>query len=146
MGVYFNGLIGEDYNLEIYLIFLVLFVVLGKRDFILIFGIDYNIFDGICIWDYIYVCDLVDVYVLGLEYLLNGGESDIFNLGNGNGFLVREVIEIVKEVIGREFRVEECDCWFGDLFILVGSSEKVRKVLGWFLKYLEVKEIVVYVW
>lgn len=89
-------MIGEDYNLEIYLIFLVLFVVLGKWDFILIFGINYKIFDGICIWDYIYVCDLVDVYVLGLEYLLNGGESNIFNLGNGNGFLVREVIEIVK--------------------------------------------------
>ena len=137
---------GEDHNPETHLIPLVLFAALGKRDSISIFGTDYNTPDGTCIRDYIHVCDLADAHVLGLEYLLNGGESDIFNLGNGNGFSVREVIETVKEVTGREFRVEERDRRPGDPPILVGSSEKARKVLGWSPKYPEVKEIVAHAW
>ena len=145
-GAHPNSLTGEDHNPETHLIPLVLFAALGKRDSISIFGTDYNTPDGTCIRDYIHVCDLADDHVLGLEYLLNGGESDIFNLGNGNGFSVREVIETVKEVTGREFRVEERDRRPGDPPILVGSSEKARKVLGWSPKYPEVKEIVAHAW
>ena len=145
-GAHPNGLTGEDHNPETHLIPLVLFAALGKRDSISIFGTNYKTPDGTCIRDYIHVCDLADAHVLGLEYLLNGGESNIFNLGNGNGFSVREVIETVKQVTGREFKVEERDRRPGDPPILVGSSEKARKVLGWSPKYPEVKEIVSHAW
>ncbi len=145
-GAHPNGLTGEDHNPETHLIPLVLLAALGKRDSISIFGTDYSTDDGTCIRDYIHVCDLADAHVLGLEYLLNGGDSDVFNLGNGNGFSVREVIETAKKVTGREFKVVECDRRPGDAPILVGSSEKARKILGLSPKYPEVKEIVSHAW
>ena len=95
-----NGLLGEDHNPETHLIPLVLLTALGKRESISIFGTDYPTPDGTCIRDYIHVNDLADAHVLGLEYLLKGGESEVFNLGNGSGFSVKEVIAAAEEVTG----------------------------------------------
>lgn len=141
-----SGVTGEDHNPETHLIPLVLFAALGKRDSIAIFGSDYPTADGTCIRDYIHVSDLADAHVLGLEYLLAGGNSDAFNLGNGNGFSVREVIETAKAVTGREFKVEERDRRPGDPPVLVGSGEKAKKVLGWSPEYADLSKIIAHAW
>jgi UDP-glucose 4-epimerase len=141
-----DGLIGEDHNPEIHLIPLVLLAALGKRDNISILGTDYPTEDGTCVRDYIHVSDLADAHVLGLEYLLNGGDSAIFNLGNGKGFSVREVIETAKQVTGRNIKVLEEERRPGDPPILVGSNEKARKVLGWSPKYSQLSQIIAHAW
>lgn len=141
-----DGLIGEDHSPEVHLIPLVLFAALGKRDTISILGTDYPTEDGTCVRDYIHVSDLADAHVLGLEYLLNGGNSAIFNLGNGKGFSVREVIETAKLVTGRNIKVLERDRRPGDPPVLVGSNEKARTVLGWSPKYSQLSEIIAHAW
>jgi UDP-glucose 4-epimerase len=141
-----NGLLGEDHEPETHLIPLVLMAALGKRESILIFGTDYPTTDGTCIRDYIHVTDLAQAHVLGLEYLLKGGDSEVFNLGNGSGFSVREVIESAKEVTGAEIKIEERDRRPGDPPILVGSSDKATKVLGWRPQYPNIKDILTHAW
>ncbi|AUB41463.1 galE, UDP-glucose 4-epimerase [Nostoc flagelliforme CCNUN1] len=141
-----NGLLGEDHEPETHLIPLVLLAALGKRESIFIFGTDYPTPDGTCIRDYIHVTDLAQAHILGLEYLLKGGESEVFNLGNGSGFSVREVIETAQEVTGKEIKIEERDRRPGDPPILVGSSDKATKVLGWHPQYPNVKEILTHAW
>ena len=141
-----NGLLGEDHNPETHLIPLVLQTALGKRDSISIFGTDYPTPDGTCIRDYIHVSDLAAAHVLGLEYLLKGGDSEVFNLGNGSGFSVREVIEAAKEVTGREIAIQECDRRAGDPPALTGSGEKATKILGWQPQYPALKDIVSHAW
>ncbi|NDJ22057.1 UDP-glucose 4-epimerase GalE [Nostoc sp. B(2019)] len=141
-----NGLLGEDHEPETHLIPLVLLTAFGKRESILIFGTDYPTTDGTCIRDYIHVTDLAQAHILGLEYLLKGGESEVFNLGNGSGFSVREVIETAKEVTGKEIKIEERDRRPGDPPILVGSSDKATKILGWRPEYPNLKEIISHAW
>jgi UDP-glucose 4-epimerase len=141
-----NGRLGEDHNPETHLIPLVLQTALGKREFISIFGTDYPTPDGSCIRDYIHVNDLADAHVLGLKYLLDGGDSEVFNLGNGNGFSVREVIETAKLVTGREIPIKECDRRPGDPPSLIGSGEKARKILNWQPQYSSLKDILVHSW
>ncbi|MBD2570870.1 UDP-glucose 4-epimerase GalE [Anabaena lutea] len=141
-----NGLLGEDHNPESHLIPLVLMTALGKRESISIFGTDYSTSDGTAIRDYIHVSDLADAHILGLEYLLQGGESEVFNLGNGNGFSVREVIAAAQEVTGKIIPVQECDRRPGDSPILIGTSEKAKKVLGWKPQYPDIKDIVAHAW
>ncbi|BAY49038.1 UDP-glucose 4-epimerase [Scytonema sp. HK-05] len=141
-----TGLLGEDHEPETHLIPLVLMAALGKRESILIFGTDYPTADGTCIRDYIHVTDLAQAHVLGLEYLLKGGDSEVFNLGNGSGFSVREVIESAKEVTGAEIKIEERDRRPGDPPILVGSSDKATKVLGWRPQYPNIKDILTHAW
>lgn len=141
-----NGLLGEDHNPETHLIPLVLLTALGKRDSISIFGTDYDTADGTCIRDYIHVNDLASAHILGLEYLLNGGKSDFFNLGNGGGFSVKEVIEMARKITGREIKALECDRRPGDPPILVGSSEKARKILGWIPEYPDLNNIISHSW
>ncbi len=136
-----SGLLGEDHSPETHLIPLVLLAALGKLESISILGTDYPTPDGTCIRDYIHVMDLAQAHVLGLEYLLNGGDSQAFNLGNGSGFSVREVIETAKLVTGREIEIVERDRRTGDPPVLVGSSDKARKVLGWQPQYPDIKEI-----
>jgi len=136
-----TGLLGEDHSPETHLIPLVLLTALGKRESVSILGTDYPTPDGTCIRDYIHVTDLAQAHVLGLEYLLKGGESQAFNLGNGSGFSVKEVIETASLVTGREIKIVECDRRLGDPPILVGSSDKAQKVLGWQPQYPEVKDI-----
>ena len=141
-----GGLLGEDHTPETHLIPLALLTALKKRESLSIFGTDYDTPDGTCVRDYIHVNDLADAHVLGLEYLLSGGESEIFNLGNGNGFSVREVIETARQVTGLEIPAVESDRRPGDAPILVGSSEKVRKMLGWNPKYADLHKIIAHAW
>ncbi|MEH2075993.1 MAG: UDP-glucose 4-epimerase GalE [Nostoc sp.] len=141
-----NGLLGEDHNPETHLIPLVLMTALGKRESISIFGTDYPTLDGTCIRDYIHVNDLADAHILGLEYLLKGGDSEVFNLGNGSGFSVREVIAAVEQVTGTSIAVEERDRRPGDPPILIGSSDKARAILGWQPQYPSIEDIVTHAW
>lgn len=141
-----NGLLGEDHNPETHLIPLALLTALGKREKLYIFGTDYDTPDGTAVRDYIHVSDLAKAHVLGLEYLLNGGGREIFNLGNGNGFSVREVIETAKQVTGKDIPVIETERRAGDAPILVGSSEKASKILGWQPKYADLSKIISDAW
>lgn len=141
-----GGSLGEDHTPETHLIPLALLTALKKRDSLYIFGTDYDTPDGTCVRDYIHVNDLADAHVLGLEYLLAGGKSEVFNLGNGNGFSVREVIETAREVTGLEIPAIESDRRPGDAPILVGSSEKVRTMLGWNPNYADLKKIISHAW
>lgn len=141
-----EGRLGEDHNPETHLIPLVLQAALGKRDSISVFGTDYPTPDGTCIRDYIHVNDLATAHVLGLNYLLQGGDSQAFNLGNGSGFSVKEVIEMAKTVSGREIKVVECDRRPGDPPALVGSSDKAKEILGWQSQYADLKQIITHAW
>lgn len=141
-----TGLLGEDHQPETHLLPLVLMAALGKRDSVSIFGTDYPTPDGTCIRDYIHVTDLADAHILGLEYLLKGGNTTVFNLGNGQGFSVKEAIDTAREVTGREIKVVMSDRRPGDPPTLVGSSDKARNILGWEPKYPALKEILTHAW
>jgi UDP-glucose 4-epimerase len=141
-----TGLLGEDHMPETHIIPLVLLTALGKRESVSIFGTDYPTDDGTCIRDYIHVSDLADAHVLALDYLLKDGNTDVFNLGNGNGFSVKQVIDTARAVTGQEIKVVECDRRPGDPPILVGSSEKARKILGWYPQYPNLTEILAHAW
>jgi UDP-glucose 4-epimerase len=141
-----QGRLGEDHNPETHLIPLVLMAALGKRENVGIFGTDYPTPDGTCIRDYIHVADLADAHVLGLKYLLAGGASDRFNLGNGNGFSVKEVIEQARQVTGQPIQAIEHDRRPGDPPALVGSGAKARQVLGWQPQYADLETILRHAW
>lgn len=130
-GAHESGKIGEDHNPESHLIPLILQTALGQRPSISVFGDDYNTPDGTCVRDYIHVGDLADAHLRAVDYLLGGGDSDVFNLGNGQGFSVKEVIAKVKEVTGRDFPVVVSPRREGDPAVLIASSDKARSVLGW---------------
>lgn len=140
------GKLGEDHTPEPHLIPLVLLTALGKRESISIFGTDYPTPDGTCIRDYVHVVDLAQAHILGLEHLLGGGKSEIFNLGNGNGFSVRQVIETANQVTGRTIEVKECDRRTGDPPILVASSQKARELLGWQPQFSSLEEMLAQAW
>ena len=141
-----NGVIGEDHNPETHLIPLILLTALGKRDAITIYGSDYPTPDGTCLRDYIHVTDLAEAHVLGLQYLLNSKKSEIFNLGNGNGFSVKEVIDTAKQVTSKPIKVLFGDRRAGDPPALVGSSEKAKKILNWQPKYADLNLILQHAW
>jgi UDP-glucose 4-epimerase len=141
-----HGRLGEDHQPETHLIPLVLLTALGKRPSISIFGTDYDTPDGTCVRDYIHVADLAAAHVLGVDYLLQGGDSTFINLGNGNGFSVREVIETARQVTGREIPAVECDRRPGDPPSLVGSSDRARQVLGWQPQYPDLTPIITHAW
>lgn len=140
------GDIGEDHNPETHLIPLTLDAALGRRDHITIYGADYDTPDGTCVRDYIHVSDLAQAHLLGLRYLANGGKSDVFNLGNGNGFSVREVIETAEKVTGKAIRVVEGERRAGDPARLVGCAEKAKAILGWEPKFTRLETIVATAW
>ncbi|WP_036486135.1 UDP-glucose 4-epimerase GalE [Myxosarcina sp. GI1] len=141
-----SGTLGEDHAPETHLIPLALLTALGKRKTLYIFGTDYDTPDGTAVRDYIHVSDLADAHVLGLEYLLSGGESQVFNLGNGNGFSVKAVIETARQVTGKDIPAEITDRRSGDAPILVGSSDKVRRILGWNPQYADLNKIIGDAW
>ncbi|GIP20756.1 UDP-glucose 4-epimerase GalE [Paenibacillus sp. J22TS3] len=130
-GAHESGKIGEDHRPESHLIPLILQTALGQRKEIAVFGGDYPTPDGTCIRDYIHVSDLADAHYLAVQYLRNGSDSNIFNLGNGQGFSVQEVIAKVKAVTGVDFPVAVHPRRAGDPAVLVASSEKAQSVLGW---------------
>ncbi len=145
-GAHISGKIGEDHNPESHLIPIVLQAAAGKRDAINVFGQDYNTPDGSCIRDYIHVTDLAQAHILALKKLRDGGDSDVYNLGNGKGFSVKEVIDIAREVTGKEIKVNVGDRRAGDPAILIASSEKAQRVLGWEPKYNKLETIIETAW
>jgi UDP-glucose 4-epimerase len=136
---------GEAHNPETHLIPLVLEVPLGKRPAISIFGTDYPTKDGTCIRDYIHVDDLATAHLLALDALDEHSQLTC-NLGSGNGFSVREVIEIARQVTGHEIPVVEAPRRAGDPAVLVASSEKIRRVLGWEPQQSDIESIVRSAW
>lgn len=145
-GAHPSGLIGEAHDPETHLIPLILQVPNGKRAKISIFGDDYATHDGTCVRDYIHVTDLAQAHILALDHLLNGGGNEVFNLGNGVGFSVKEVIDVTRKVTGHPIPAEVCPRRAGDPAQLVASSEKARTVLGWEPKYAELETIVASAW
>ena len=145
-GAHVSGKIGEAHNPESHLIPLILQVPNGKRDFISIFGDDYDTKDGTCIRDYIHVTDLAQAHILAMDYLMNGGESNIFNLGNGVGFTVKEVIDTAREVTGHPIPAKTTPRRAGDPAQLIASSEKARKILGWHPEHADLREIIETAW
>lgn len=145
-GAHESGFIGEDHHPETHLIPLILQVPLAKRDKIYIFGDDYPTKDGTCIRDYIHVMDLASAHYRALKYLRKGNSSDIFNLGNGNGYSVRETIEVAREVTGHPIPAEVKERRLGDPAILIASSEKAKSVLGWKPKFASLEKIIADAW
>lgn len=141
-----SGLIGEDHTPETHLIPLVLEAALGKRSHITVFGTDYNTPDGTCIRDYIHVADLAAAHVLAMEYLLKGGASRVFNLGSGNGFSVKEIIETAKTVTGIDIPVVYGDRRAGDPSTLIASSAAIKDILGWNPTHSELSKIIDDAW
>lgn len=141
-----KGDIGEDHRPETHLIPLVLQAVLGQRDRLQIFGTDYPTPDGTCLRDYIHVNDLSDAHVLALEALADGASSTAYNLGNGRGFSVRQVIETAEKVTGRLVPVDEGPRRPGDPAVLVASSDRAVQELGWQPRFADLETIIATAW
>lgn len=145
-GAHKSGKLGEAHNPESHLIPLVLQVPNGKRESVSIYGTDYDTPDGTCIRDYIHVTDLAEAHILAVEYLMKGGESNVFNLGNGVGYSVREVIETARNVTGHPIPAVEIPRRAGDPARLVASGEKAKTVLGWEPKITSLEDIIRSAW
>lgn len=141
-----QGNIGEDHRPESHLIPLVIKTAQGIHGSVSIFGTDYNTPDGSCIRDYIHVCDLAKAHVLALEHLYNGGSSKVYNLGSEQGFSVREIIDTVKKVTGKDFRVNEEERRAGDPAVLLASSAKIKEELKWEPTMSQIEDIVATAW
>jgi len=140
------GRLGEDHNPETHLIPLLLLTALGHRSHLQLYGTDYPTPDGTCIRDYVHVADLARAHVLGLEYLLADRPTTVFNLGNGNGFSVRQAIAVAEAVTGRPIPIQTAPRRPGDPPILVGSSDRARQVLGWVPTYPDLQDMVAHAW
>lgn len=145
-GAHKSGTIGEAHHPETHLIPLILQVPNGQREAITVFGDDYDTKDGTCVRDYIHVTDLAQAHILALEYLRKGGASDIFNLGNGVGFTVKEVIECAREVTNHPIPAIIAQRRAGDPAKLIASSEKAKSILGWKPEHADLKEIIASAW
>ena len=145
-GAHESGKIGEAHNPETHLIPLILQVPNGKREHISIFGDDYNTEDGTCIRDYIHVTDLAEAHILAVDYLLKGNKSDIFNLGNGKGFSVKQVIDVARKVTKSDIPEVIAGRREGDPEILIASSDKAKNILGWNPKHDSLEEIISSAW
>jgi len=141
-GASLDSSLGERHNPETHLIPIVLEEVLGKREFLSIFGDDYDTPDGTCIRDYIHVLDLVSAHELALKYLVDGKESDIFNLGYGHGFSVKEIVDATEKVVNKKINTKIVPRRAGDPASLVASNDKVKKTLGWEPKYDDINVII----
>jgi len=144
-GAGFNSSLGEDHRPESHLIPLVIAAAMGKRDYIKIYGTDYDTPDGTCIRDYIHVEDLCRAHLLVLGRLDKHQEL-VYNLGNGKGYSVRQVIDTVKKVSGKDFKVLENDRRLGDPAVLTSDASKVKNELGWHTKYHQLEKIVETAW
>ncbi len=141
-----GGLIGEDHHPETHLIPLILQVPLGKRDHITIFGDDYPTPDGTCLRDYIHVIDLANAHILALNYLHNGGKSNVFNLGNGKGFSVKEMIATAQKVTGQKIKTKIGTRRAGDPAQLIASSDKAKSILNWYPQFADMEKIIATAW
>lgn len=145
-GAHASGEIGESHDPETHLIPIILQVPLGQRPFLSVFGDDYETEDGTCIRDYIHIEDLVDAHILALESLFKGGNSGIYNLGTGTGYSIYEMVEAARRVTGHEIPLKVDKRRAGDPAVLVASSEKAQRELGWQPKYTEVEDIIRSAW
>lgn len=145
-GAHISGKIGEDHSPESHLIPLVIQAAMGKRDSIKLFGNDYNTPDGTCVRDYVHVSDLAAAHYLALQKLRNEDKSDIYNLGNGKGFSVKEVVDVVRKVTGKSITAVDAPRRPGDPATLVASSEKIKKELNWQPKMNDLETIVSTAW
>ena len=145
-GAHKSAKIGEAHSPETHLIPLILQVPAGKREFISIFGEDYDTKDGTCVREYIHVTDLAQAHILAVRYLQNGGKSDVFNLGNGIGFTVKEVIEMSRRVTSHPIPAKIEARRAGDPAKLIASSEKVKNILGWKPEYTDIEDIISTAW
>lgn len=141
-----SGEIGEHHNPETHLIPLVLQAALGIRDKITVFGTDYPTPDGTCVRDYIHVTDLAQAHILALEALAGGERGGAYNLGNGKGFSVREVLDVAREVSGCSIPAAEGERRPGDPAVLVAGSERAVRELGWRPQYHDLRTIVETAW
>jgi len=141
-----SGKIGERHRNETHLIPLALEVATGRRENIKIFGANYPTPDGTCIRDYIHVSDLTGAHLLALKSLLSGGDSAVYNLGNNKGYSVRKVIELARKVTGKPIPAIEADKRPGDPAILIASSDKIKKKLGWKPEYEDLETIIKTAW
>jgi UDP-glucose 4-epimerase len=141
-----EGELGERHDPETHLIPLVLQAASRRRSEITVFGRDYDTPDGTCIRDYVHVMDLCQAHLLALDGLSAGGQSDAFNLGNGNGFSVQEVIESARRVTGREIPVRESGRRAGDPARLVANSDRAKALLGWKPEFADLDTIVEHAW
>jgi len=145
-GAHESGLIGEDHQPETHLIPIILQHLLGEREKISVFGTDYDTPDGTCIRDYIHVTDLAKAHILALQALINGTvKTATYNLGNGKGYSVKEVIDMCEKVTGKQASIEYTDRRPGDPARLVASSEKIYRELGWKAQY-SLEEIIASAW
>lgn len=145
-GAHQGGQIGEDHQPETHLIPLILQVALGQRPHIAVFGDDYPTEDGTCIRDYIHVMDLADAHLKAVDYLLAGKDSTVYNLGNGQGFSVKQVIEVARQVTGHPIEAVIEGRREGDPAVLVASSDKIQKELGWQPQYTALETIIKDAW
>jgi len=138
--------IGERHDPETHLIPIILEAALGKRSEVSIFGTDYETHDGTCVRDYIHVCDLAQAHLLALEWMMKEDASNDFNLGNGKGFSVKEVIEVARKITGREILTRIGPRRDGDAQTLIGSSTKAKELLGWNPRFDSLEDIVESAW
>ena len=141
-----EGRIGERHEPETHLIPLVLQAASGRREAITVFGSDYDTPDGTCIRDYIHVDDLADAHTLALNYLMEGGQSTAYNLGNGEGYSIRQVIDAVEKVSGKEIKVIDGERREGDPARLIADSTRIISELGWAPRYADLETIVEHAW
>ena len=141
-----EGQLGECHEPETHLIPLVLQAASGRRAAICVFGQDYETPDGTCVRDYIHINDLADAHVKAIEYLNSGNSSDVFNLGNGKGFSVKEIIHAAEKVTGKSIPINYEPRRAGDPPILVANATKAKKILGWYPYYTQVGEIIQHAW
>lgn len=145
-GAHKSGKIGEDHSPETHLIPIILQVAVGVREKMAIYGDDYPTADGTCIRDYIHVSDLARAHILALDRLDKTGESTTYNLGNGNGFSVKEIIQAVEKVTQKTLKVEVSERRAGDPAVLIASSEKAVKELGWVIEFDTIEKIIETAW
>jgi UDP-glucose 4-epimerase len=140
------GEIGEDHTPETHLIPIILDVALGKRDKIMMFGDDYETRDGTCVRDYIHVNDLASAHVKALEWMVEHQQSNHFNLGNGEGFSVKEIIDVARKVTGHPIPAQLAPRRPGDPATLIGTSEKIKKTLAWEPEFADIETIISTAW
>lgn len=145
-GAHESGRIGEDHDPETHLIPLILQVPLGKRESISIFGDDYDTRDGTCVRDYIHVTDLAEAHIMSIDRLRDGAESTVYNLGNGEGFSVKEMVEAARRVTNHPIPEVLCPRRAGDPSTLIASGKKAEEELGWKPKFKRVDEIIESAW